>query len=223
MDNIDVQLEKLIAQNMSKVSAGGQTAFAICANSFQFGCNWGFLKVDTKNFKETIEVLKQEKGNIRVSKMKNGVLIFCNEKYLMYMLNTIMEGKSPVSYPELASRRKDEFARFDTWLKNLKSGKVRNSNPHIIHTKNINGRHFNTVTFALYSVNDSSVIKVNNISYPAFKITFQEALQIAQQNGITPEQFMLSNESRAENNVAGILKEMTISTANTGAFITMVY
>lgn len=223
MDNIDAKLEQLIAQNLSKISAGGQTAFAICANSFQFGCNWGFLKSETQNFKATIDVLKQEKENIRVSRMKNGILIFCNERYLMYMLDTVMNGKSPVNYPELASRRKDEFVHFDTWLKHLKSGKVASGNPNIVKAQVINGRKIRTVTFALYGVNDSGAIRVNNISYPSFKLTFQEALQIAQQNGIVPEQFMLSEESRKENNIASILRGMTISSANTGAFITMMY
>lgn len=224
MDNIDRELEALIAQNASKLSVGAQKAFAICSGSFQFGCNWGFLKSDTLEFKSAIEMLKEEKGNIRVNQMKNGILVTCREDYLMWMLDTLMGGKSPISYPELANRRKKEFNKFAKWLAEVQQ-EVRTKGSPVsrnIQVRNIGGKRVYVITYALYGINDTGVIRVNNISYPSFKLTLPEAFSIAQNVGVSASQFLnCGSDCSSTTALINGMKSMTISSANTGAFISL--
>lgn len=237
MDKIDMQLEALIAKNVNKVSVGSQKVFMTCLNSFTFGCNWGFLKSGTQDFAESIEMLKEEKNNISLNKVSNGVIITCSEKYLMNILNTLFDGKCPIQYQQLAERRKTELGVFQKWLT-----KLCNSTKGLDYAKqkNINGRNVTQVTFALYGVNDSHSIRVNGIEYPDFKLTIAEALSVmlskpefanmgiavrtlnadksAYVETYIPAQQLYNND----NAVKAFFKATMISEANTGLFVKII-
>lgn len=237
MDKIDMQLEALVAKNVSKISVGSQKVFMTCLNSFTFGCNWGFLKSTTQDFKQSIEMLKGEKNNITLNKVSNGVIISCSERYLMNILNTIFEGKCPIQYQQLAERRKSELGVFQKWLTKLTNS---TSGLDYVSRKTVNGRTVNTVTFALYGVNDSHAIRVNGIDYPAFKMTVPEALNVMLSKpefanmGVAirtlnadksayVESFITAKQLYGnENAVKAFFNATTISEANTGLFVKII-
>lgn len=236
MDKIDMQLEALVAKNVSKISVGSQKVFMTCLNSFTFGCNWGFLKSTTQDFKQSIEMLKEEKNNITLNKVSNGVIISCSERYLMNILNTIFEGKCPIQYQQLAERRRTEIGVFQKWLTKLTNS---TSGLEYVSRKSVNGKPATIVTFALYGVNDSHAIRVNGIEYPAFKLTVPEALNVMLSkpefaNMLVAVRLLNSNKSdyieryvpasqlSNPEAIKAFFKSTIISEANTGLFVKIV-
>lgn len=226
MDNIDRQLEALIAKNANKISYGGRVMFMTCVNSFTFGCNWGFLKSNTQSFRETFEALKEEKNNINFYRVQNGIMIECSESYLYNVLNTIFEGKCPINYRQLAERRKSEPEKFLKWL-----GRVRKDYERLPYVKRSKLGGGYEITCAICGVNDSHEIKVGGVSYPAFKLNLIEMLSMI---GNAPEfgnmhigvdmtpafSFVpISRVCGSKELQRAVYKTASISESNTGLFI----
>lgn len=167
-------IEHCIQKNSHKISQGGQLMFMTCIGAFTVGCNWGFIKKSTETFKDKLALLKQEQKNILFYKVLNGVLIECNTKYLMHVLNILFDGKSPIAYQELAQRRSNEPKELERWLKKIiKDG---TKLPYITQSKD--GM---IIDMALYAVNTSHIIRINQIDYPAYRVNMNEFISMLYQ------------------------------------------
>lgn len=227
MDKIDRQLEQLIAKNASKISYGGQVMFMTCVNSFTFGCNWGFVKKNTQDFKDTVEALKEEKQNIHFYRVNNGIMIECNTQYLNHVMNTIFDGKCPINYQQLAERRKTEPEKFAKWMKSVRKNITKL--PYVKQSS-ISGGY--EITCAVCGVNDSHEIRVGGVSYPAFKLSLAEMLMLFSTNpdfanthiGVQADNgaFTFAPISQIYGNAEytkAVYRAGTISESNTGLFI----
>lgn len=177
MDRLDSKLEAIIAKNAHKISDGGQLMFMTCVNSFTVGCNWGFLKKSTSNFRDALETLKTEKQNINFSRVSNGVLVECGVQYLYHVLDVLFEGNCPIKYQQLAERRKDELAIIEKWLK-----RVAKNASTLEYAKRVGNGY--AIDCAIYGVNASHVIRTGGVDYPAFRVNLNELISIL---GTKPE------------------------------------
>lgn len=225
MQNRQYDIADYAARNACKLTECERVLFLTCINSFTFGCNWGFLKAGSPNFKETVKSLQSEKKYIRLDKVSNGVLVTCDEGYLMQIFSTLFEGKCPISYRTLAERRKTEPDVFGTWLK-----RVIKSPDKLDYIKpTSDGR---VMVFGTYGINDTHEIRVNGVGYPAFKLSLFEAVNfMAQRPEFRDMQILLTDRNGVSQfmpiymigNNAEYLEYLylasRISEANTGLFI----
>lgn len=218
-------LDKQLEQNINAMTDGGKLAIVLCAGSFRFGGNWGFIR-GGKDLKGQIETLKEERPNVKAIPVANGALIQCNENFLAHNVNLAVPGAIGGAFVDRANKRKsEEKARFAKFMKNVETGKS-------AHVKK--GANYSEITFGIFCVNDTNAIRVNGKEYPAYKMTLLETLEFANrlvENGrkvyvraVKPDGVAVFDEIRNLSNSKGlqaIYKGLEISETDTGVFITL--
>lgn len=242
-----MKLQKLIEKNAPKISYGGNILFARCVESFYFGSTWGFIKRDEPTYKESIEELKssamreeafkagitssENEPVVALHRVNNGVLVEClKEKYLFYILTTLLDGKCPISHDRLVKRKGDEYAEFKKWFLSM----LKNINKKA-YVKRVQGGYI--IKCAMLAVNDSHEIRTSDVAYKAFKLTLPEFLEYFASAGdfskIEIEIATDNNGGRAFENIASVYQKSCqnpkyadlvyragdISAANTGLFV----
>lgn len=166
-NNVDPRFQQRIEQ----VSAGGQLAIVLCANSFRFGGNWAFLRSNKPDFKENLATLREEHPNVRAFPVSNGALILVSENFLAHNVNKIIPNAIDGAFVDKVTRRRqEERERFVKFLKSVISGKS-----SYVKAK---GGYYELI-LGVYSTNDTNHIRLNGKDYPAYKLSMIEAIDFA--------------------------------------------
>jgi hypothetical protein len=222
-NNVDRELEK----RAEVLSNGAKQAIVLCAESFRFGGNWGFLRSDNRDFRGIIEALKEEKANIKPYPVSNGAIIVCNKNFLASAVNSAIPNAINGNFIEKAQKRSEvEKQKYVKFLDDVAKGKSRFARQ---------GNGYIELVLGIYCVNDTNFIRLNNIDYPAYKLNLQEAMEYAR---------FLGNKGKAvyikavnpttgatmwgtieelgydSKKIASVYKAIEIAESNTGAFIT---
>lgn len=223
MDNVEAKLTK----NLHQLSDGGKMAIVMCANSFRFGGNWGLLRTTNKDFHGILETLLQEKPSVRAVRTRNGALILCSENFLAYNVNLAVPDAIDGAFVEKAKkRREEERVKYAKFINNVLEGK----NSHI---KKVN--NYYEITIGIFSMNDTNVIRLNGIDYPAYKLTLLEALEYVRYLNKTGKQVYVRAVTEAGKEVfdlierlafnskgqSAIYRGLEIADSDTGAFLTL--
>lgn len=216
-----------IEKKIEALSGGAQLAIVLCANSFRFGGNWGFIRKERKDFRDQLETLKQERPNVRAIPVTNGALILSNENFLAHNVNAVVPNAINGSFVDMANKRKaDEKARFQKFIENIAKGKSS-------YVKSAKGYY--ELTLGIFSVNDTNHIRINGKDFPAYKLTLMEALDYANQLASTGKQvyaravkedgtevfdkvFNLAGNSKGQQ---ALYRGLEIADSETGLFLTL--
>ena len=222
-----IQDNQQAMKNIEKLTAGGQLAIVLCANSFRFGGNWGFITRDKEDFAGQLETLKQERPNIKAFKVKNGALVLANENFLAHNVNLVVPDAIGGGFVAKAKqRRAEEKEKFQKFLDRVVTGKSKSAK----YTKD-----FTEITFGIFSVNDTNQIRINGNEYNAYKLSVVEALEFAHQlkkvgktayaKGIAEDGkefyapvFDLASSSKGQK---ALYQALEIAESETGVFITL--
>lgn len=222
---MDRELEKRAEANLSDAA---KQAIVLCAESFRFGGNWGFVRNTNSNFKDVITLLRSEKGRIKVYPVENGALVLCDKNFLANAVNSVVPNAINGNFVEKAAQRsqveKQKFVKFLDNVANGKSSYVRK------------GNGVSELTLGIYSVNDTNLIRINGIDYPAYKLELMEALDFARflanrgktvyVKAIDPESGKtiwgtIEQLAYSPKGVAAMYKAVEIADSDTGAFLTL--
>lgn len=164
----EAQLERRIEETMS---VGGRVAVVTCASAFRFGGNWGFINKSRDEYSGFLEVLREERKNARLFRVSNGAVILCDENFLAYNVNKVVPNAIDGKFVDKAKARKqEEYAKFEKFLKSIVDGKSK-------YLKQ--GQGYSEITFGIFSINDTNMIRINGVDYPAYKLNLTEAMGLA--------------------------------------------
>lgn len=224
---MDKNLENMLTKNLDKLTDGAKLAIVLSADAFRFGGNWGFIKNSKPEFKGMIDLLKEEKGNVKVFPVSNGALVLCNEDFLAYNVNLAVPNAIGGAFVEKAKKRRDEEkAKYSKFVDNVLAGK----NSHI---KKKDGYY--ELVLGIFSVNDTNYIRLNGNDYPAYKLNLIEALGFIQylskagnkvyakavtENGQEVYDVIEKLGSNSKG-VAALYRGLEIANSNTGVFLTL--
>jgi len=218
--------EKTFKGRASHLTDGEQLAIIMCANSFRFGGHWGFIRNTKKEFTEVVNSLKDEKPNVKLISVSNGVLILADTNFLAVNVNKLVPNAINGSFAERAKKcLEEEREKFSKFIKNVVSGKSS-------HLKKEKGYY--ELKLGIYSINHTNAIRLNGEDYPAYKLTMIEALDMAHKLEASGMQvyvraldenkkevfdrvFHLAGNSKGQ---SAILRGLEISETDTGVFIT---
>lgn len=222
-DNIDAQL----AKGIENLSDGQKTAIVICASSFRFGGNWGFIRANKPDFKGQLQTLKSAHPNVKAKRLYNGALVLSNENFLASIVNEVIPNAINGSFVQMANvRRTKEKALFQKFIENVAKGKSR-------YVQGQNGYY--ELVLGIFSINDTNFIRVGGKDYPAYKLTLVEALEYANQltnrgfkvyakavddnhQVVFDEVFNLATNSKG---IDALYRGIEIADSHTGAFLTL--
>lgn len=224
---MDKRMEAKLIKNIEALSDGGKLAIVLCANSFRFGGNWGFIRSNRPDFRAQLETLKEERPNVKAIPVSNGALILANENFLAHNVNMVVPNAINGSFVEMANKRRlEERQRFQKFIENVAKGKSQ-------YVKAAGGYY--ELTIGVFSVNDTNMIRVNGKDYPAYKLTLIEALEYANQLTKTGRKvyaravkedgaevfdlvFNLATNSKGQ---AALYRGLEIADSETGLFLTL--
>jgi hypothetical protein len=224
---MDKRTEQQLTKNIEALTDGGKLALVLCANSFRFGGNWGFLKSDKSDFRGQLDTLKQEKPNIRAIPVSNGALILANENFLAHNVNLAVPNAINGSFVDMANkRRNDERQRFSKFIENVANGKSS-------HVKSKGGYY--ELILGVFCVNETNAIRLNGNDYPAYKLNMIEALEYANQLTATGKKVyaraikedgeqvfdLVANLATNSKGVAALYRGLDIADSETGLFLTL--
>lgn len=225
---MDKQTENRLTQNLDKLSNGSKMAIVLCANAFRFGANWGLLRKSNSEFIGTLNTLKEEKQDMRLTKVSNGCIIECREKFLADVVNVAVPNAINGNFVDMAIKRKeDEKAKFTKFMKNIIENKCK-------YVRQCNG--YKELVIGLYCVNDTNFIRINGKDIPAYKLSLAEALPILKllhDNGIKVYVYTQDSENDERGifePLAGVIQAkkvdkifngMEVSDTDTGVFLTL--
>lgn len=162
-----------VVAKIKELTPAQSTGIVVCANSFRFGGNWGFLHEESKDFEAFAQNLASERGSVRLSRIKNGGLIEIKESFLATTVNQIIPNAIDADFVKMSKeRRASEKAKFDKFVKSVVEGKSR----HIVKH---NG--YSEIVLGIFSINETNLIRVGGKDYPAYKLSLIEALEFARQ------------------------------------------
>lgn len=219
-------LEKTVEKNIDNISVGGQQAIINCSAAYRNGGNWGLLREkNDRDYKRKLDELATEKTNVMVETLANGSLILCKEKFLVDSINAIVPGAIDATYQQKREERiKEDRDKFTKFIDSVAAGKA-------VEVQKIDGGY--ELVIAIYSLNKVNTIKLNGISYPAYKVTAPEVAKWlmskcpnrAYVKCITPDgrQTFELLEKVAKNGAMqkGMYKGLEISDTDTGVFMTL--
>jgi hypothetical protein len=209
------------------LSDGAKTAIVLTAPAFRFGGNWAFILKTKNDYRGYLEALSKEKPNIKAIQVSNGALILSDENFLAYNINAVAPGTINGSFVDMANkRRNEEKEKFQKFIDSVSKGK---SN----YVKKENGYY--ELVIGTYSLNDTNLIRLNGIEYPAFKLSLVEVLSHADKlsksglsiyaRAVTEEGkeiwdkvFNLGSNSKG---VAALYRGLEIADSETGVFLTL--
>ena len=220
-------IEASVTKHIDDVSDGGKVAIVKCANAFRFGGTWGFIKATDPDFKSTIELLAEERPQVKVIKVSNGALILCSAEWLATNVNALAPNAIGDKFIErVTKRRAEEKEKFVKFVENIAKGKNAK-----VQKKN----GYYELTLGVFCVNDTNAIRLNGIDYPAYKLTAIEALDYVSflekagmqvfakyikedsSVGFAPIRGLASNSG----GVTALHKGLEIAESETGAFLTL--
>lgn len=222
-DRIDASIEK----NSKNVSQGGQMAIVLCTEAFASGGNWGFLPRSRADFSAVIETLKEEHGNVSLIRVSNGAIVVAKEAFLGQSVNALVPNALGMAFVEKAKqRRAEEQERFAKFIKSVTSGKSK-------YVKKAEGYY--ELTLGVFCVNETNLIRLNGVDYPAYKLSLVEALshihEVLQREGRTLYVRAIKEDSSPvygkvtdfmnTKGLAALYRAVEISDTNTGAFVTI--
>lgn len=216
------KLDPVVAERISQLTEGGRLAIILCANAFRFGGNWGFLRRSKPEFREILEVLKEERPNVRAIPVKNGAIIFANENFLAHNVNYVYPNAINEDFVTLAMRRREEErANFMKFLKSALSG------------DKYKKKGYYEITLGVFCVNEkTNLIRLNGVDYPAYKLTLIEVLDIASRlnrkvyalavkEDKTEVFDLIQNLAMNSWGLAALYRGLEIAESDTGAFLTL--
>lgn len=220
--------ERELEQRVGVLSNGAKQAIVMCAESFRFGGNWGFLRNSNHEFKAIIEALREDKDSVKPYPVSNGVIVVCDKNFLANSVNSVVPGGIGRDFVENARKRSEtERQKFIKFLRDLANGKNR-------FVKQGNG--YGELVLGIYSTNDTNLIRLNNIDYPAYKLNLQETLEFLRSLGNDSKKVYIKaidvdtgktvwgtveQLAYTSKGMASIYKALEIAESNTGVFLTL--
>lgn len=161
---------KKLEEMVGNLTPAEQVALIETADSFRFGGNWGYVRVGQSKYKDTIENLRSEANkNIKFYKVANGVVLLASENFLGHAVNKVAPNALGEGFVKSSKERREaEWAKFDTFLKAVLTGKNK--------TYKANSKGFIDMQLGLFSVNDTNAIRLNGEEYPAYKLNLVEGI-----------------------------------------------
>lgn len=222
-ENIDPRF----VERLEAVSAGGQLAIVLCADAFRHGGNWGFIRRNKPNFREQLETLREERPNVEAIPVANGALILVKEDFLAYNVNKIIPNAIGKPFVErVKQRRLEEQERFVKFINSVIQGKSS-------YVKSKGGYY--ELVLGVYSINDTNLIRLNGVDYPAYKLTAIEALDYADKAlaSVGRKAYVLAVKENGERvfdrpmnlanskGIPAIYRGLEIADSDTGLFLTL--
>ncbi len=221
------RLSPKLERNIELLTDGAKLAIVLCANAFRFGGNWGYIRSTREEYALQLEVLKQEKPNVKLYKVSNGALVVCREDFLAYNVNAVVPNAIGRPFVEKAKeRREEEKVKLQKYLKKVANGEALG-----VEKK----KDFYEVTIGIYSVNDTNLIKINGVDYPAYKLSLVETLEYANQLSKAGKRVyaravkddgtevfdLVARLATNSKGVNALFRGLEIAESNTGVFLTL--
>lgn len=161
--------EEQMHENIEKnLSVGAREAIVLMANAFRFGCNWGFIKSSHPNYKDVLQAVKEEKGNVELFQVSNGAVVMARKSYLAQVVNKVIDGLiGPDFVRQSEERAKKESESALKFIRKVADGK----SPYVQEKDG-----YQELQLGIFSTNQVNEIRLNGIAYPAFRLTTKEAL-----------------------------------------------
>lgn len=206
------------------LSDGSKLAIVLVAHAFRFGGNWAFIRKDDNEFKGKLELLKDEKPHIDAKPLSNGALILMDRGFLTKNVNAVVPGGINKEFVDRANELKlDEQGKYTKFIESVLTGKSR-----FLENKN----SYYELVMGTYCINDTNLIKVNGVDYPAYKLSLEEMLNELRRLNVKHRRQILikvANESgfgfmpleTAMKNPKAIHRGLEIADSNTGVFVTL--
>ncbi len=166
------------------------------APNYVFGCTWCLLSLNEYEKKQATlkEVIKDlGKGAVTVTRVKNGVIVFVTHDAYSKVMGEL-EGVSKVVNvkEDIELYKKNLFEAKEEYAKFLKKSKAQNKH-HVI---------------GLYCTNKTPMVKEKYkensfIEYPAFRLTIQQAQEVAKKLGMTVA--INTNEAQISNGLTALM------------------
>lgn len=168
--------ENVMESRLNGLSEGAKLALVTCANAYHFGAAWGLLKQSDSDYLGKLKVLKEESSQVRLYQVENGAIVICNEAFLRNIVNTVVPNGINSSFVAMKEARKEEQKKkYLNFVKRIAEGK--NS-----AVKRINGGY--EITVGIYCTNEVSEIRLNGITYPAYRLSMYEAVDSLHKNPV---------------------------------------
>ncbi len=224
---MDKKQADLFNKRVDQLSNGAKFALVLCANAFRFGGNWAVIRNTNKDYKSTLEELKQEKPHVKVIQASNGAIILCEEMFLTESVNLVLPGAISTPFFEMAKQREEEEnAKFTRFVGNVLAGK----NSHVVKKDG-----YYEIIIGVFCVNDVNYIRIAGDDYPAYKLSLLEALDFIMDGNkdghkiyvraMTAEGVVVFDlvEKLGYNSkgVAAMYRGLEIADSDTGAFLTL--
>ncbi len=159
---------QLEANIESKLSVGAREAIVLMSDAFRLGCNWGYIKNTHPDYRDVLTALKEEKGAIKMFQAENGAIVMADKNFLTKVVNDVAPGLINADFIKNAEERaKNETESALKFVKKVADGK----SPYV---KEKDG--YQELQLGILSVNQVNEIRLNGVSYPAFRLNLQEAL-----------------------------------------------
>lgn len=219
--------ERELLKGIESLTDGEKLSIVLCVGALRYGGNWGFIRRDKRTYHGELELLKQVRNHIKVFRLYNGALVLADENFLINNVNKVVPGGINENYVTLANKRRaEEQDKFMRFLERVLAGKSK-------FIRNKDGYY--EVNIGVFSLNDTNLIRVNGIDYPAYKLTLIEVLDYALRlinltgkniyvRAVTDngqEVFDLVNNLTDSKGLASIYRGLEIADSNTGAFLTL--
>lgn len=170
-------IEATVAKNMDKLSEGSKLGITLVAPVFPHGGNWGFIENTDPDFAAKLEELRTESRYIKLIRVSNGAVVLVKEDFLAYNVNLLVPNAIGRPFAEEAvARHNTEKERFGKFLANVLKGESKHLKRHAGYAE---------FTLGVFSMNETLAIRVNNVDYPAYKLSAIEALMFLDSYGRT--------------------------------------
>lgn len=197
---------EIAAQKAKQYSPSVQYAIVTVLPNIMNGVFWGFT--DMKGIMEHLDAIRNSGSNIIARQLKNDCLLEVNPAYLLKAVQAIDPTAIKKEDQEIMLRKRAEAqVAFEKFL--ISKGKESART----------GRKFGG-TIGIYCVNEITTISYKGVSYPAFRVSIDEALSLLRKYGY---QIRVGGSFVTADTAYGakenLWKSMTLSPTKTGIFI----
>lgn len=203
---------------------GGKLAIVMVAHSFRFGGNWAFIRNDATEYKDRLELLREEKPNVDARPLSNGALVLMDKGFLTNNVNAVIPGGIGKEFVDKANARKiEEQKKYSNFVESVLEGKSR-----FLVDKN----SYKELTIGTYCVNETNLIKVNGVEYPSYKLPLEEMLNELRRVNVKYKRPILLKVVKdtgfgfmpieaAMQNLKAVHKGLEIADSNTGVLLSL--
>lgn len=201
--SVDQALMLEVQSNLGKVDETALVLFTQCASSFFWGGNWSLISTNDEDYKDLAkrvpEIKEKYAKQVHIAKVKGGILLETNTDWLLQVMGTLAPKYASANSAGFLQRvkevRETESERFAKYWKKTVEGKT-----DMFKQKDDKGNSRLAGALGVYCTNVNSLMTVNGVSYPAFKLSPSRICEVISSDASASRVSVAAHDSSGSSN-----------------------